>query len=108
MFCTYQQLPKSGAGACIENNGTAAQAKDVYQEAFTAVAGKHSSDKFHPESETALSGYLRPQQTADFLRPKSPIKVIPIDNKPWFIAEPDPKEGRENDYITSVPKKTLL
>ncbi len=42
----------------LKNNGTAAQAKDFYQEAVIATWQNVKDDKFTPQSETALQGYL--------------------------------------------------
>ena len=42
----------------LQNNGSASEAKDVYQEAFIAVWKNVKSDRFTPKSETSLSGYL--------------------------------------------------
>lgn len=42
----------------LKNSGTVPQAKDVYQEAFMATYQNIKADKFVPENETALQGYL--------------------------------------------------
>jgi len=42
----------------IKNNGTTEQAKDIFQEAFIAVWRNVKNDKFSPDNETALNGYL--------------------------------------------------
>ena len=42
----------------LNNNGTIADAKDIYQEAFIAVWRNIQLDKFYPENEHALAAYL--------------------------------------------------
>lgn len=42
----------------LNNNGTAEEAKDVFQEAFIAVWRSVQLDKFTPHHQTSLSGYL--------------------------------------------------
>jgi len=42
----------------LKNNGTVEQAKDVYQEAFIAVWKNIKNNKFLPESNNAINGYL--------------------------------------------------
>jgi RNA polymerase sigma factor (sigma-70 family) len=42
----------------LNNNGTTEQAKDIYQEAFITVWRNVKNDKFSPDNETALNGYL--------------------------------------------------
>ncbi len=42
----------------LKNNGSKMQAKDIYQEAFMAVWKNVRLDKFIPEGDTALNGYL--------------------------------------------------
>ena len=42
----------------LNNNGTAEEAKDIYQEAFIAVWRNIQLDKFTPANGTSLSGYL--------------------------------------------------
>lgn len=42
----------------LKNNGSKEHAKDVYQEAFIVVWKNVKNEKFIPENETALQGYL--------------------------------------------------
>ncbi len=42
----------------LQNNGSAAEAKDIYQEAFVAMWRNIKNDKFVANSETALNGYV--------------------------------------------------
>lgn len=42
----------------LNNSGTVEHAKDIFQEAFIAVWRNIQLDKFYPENENALAGYL--------------------------------------------------
>lgn len=42
----------------VNNNGTTEDAKDIYQEAFIAVWRNIQLEKFYPQNENALEGYL--------------------------------------------------
>ncbi|WOD44151.1 RNA polymerase sigma factor [Hwangdonia lutea] len=42
----------------LKNSGTVAHAKDIYQEAFITVWQHVKNDKFVPQNDTALQGYL--------------------------------------------------
>lgn len=42
----------------LQNRGSEEDAKDIYQEAFTAVWRNIQLDKFQPKSETSLGGYI--------------------------------------------------
>lgn len=56
-----------------QNNGTTAQAKDIYQEAFIAVWQQIKEDKFIPEKNDSLNGYLvkiAKNKWIDYLRSK--------------------------------------
>lgn len=54
----YQDNYRKTERYVLENKGTAEEARDVFQEAFIAVWRNIQLDKFHPENETALAGYL--------------------------------------------------
>ncbi len=42
----------------LKNNGTKEHAKDIYQEAFISVWHNVKDEKFTPQNETAIQGYL--------------------------------------------------
>jgi RNA polymerase sigma factor (sigma-70 family) len=54
----YQENYPKIAGHIVKNSGSMPQAKDTYQEAFIACYQNIKEDKFVPNSETALQGYL--------------------------------------------------
>ncbi|MAM27594.1 MAG: hypothetical protein CMC13_01090 [Flavobacteriaceae bacterium] len=54
----YQENYGKIAAYIFKNSGSKPQAKDTYQEAFIACYQNIKEDKFVPQSETALQGYL--------------------------------------------------
>lgn len=91
----------------LNNNGTTDDAKDVYQEAFVAVWRNIQLDRFYPENESALSGYLyriAKNKWMDHLRSGHYKNVTAIsdhaDNLPEDIL---PEE--EVQYITEVKRQ---
>ncbi|MGJ8664889.1 MAG: RNA polymerase sigma factor [Patiriisocius sp.] len=54
----YQKNYKKVELHILQNSGSTAEAKDIYQEAFLAMYQNVKAEKFTPESETALQGYL--------------------------------------------------
>ncbi|GEQ85304.1 RNA polymerase sigma factor [Patiriisocius marinistellae] len=54
----YQNNYKKVELHILKNSGSIAEAKDVFQEAFLAMYQNVKADKFTPETETALQGYL--------------------------------------------------
>jgi len=42
----------------VKNNGTTEKAKDIYQEAFITVWRNVKNNRFRPENETSINGYL--------------------------------------------------
>ena len=91
----------------LNNSGSSEQAKDIYQEAFIAVWRNIQLDKFYPESESALNGYLYQiarNKWMDFLRSNHHKKNIPLSHLVnRFPDEIDEEE--ENGYLTMVRNK---
>lgn len=91
----------------LANNGTAEDAKDIYQEAFIAVWRNIQLGKFTPVNETSLGGYLYQvarHKWLDQLRTGQHKKVVPLDsadNNSW-LADGLP-EG-EQAYLQAVRK----
>jgi len=62
----------------LKNKGTKEQAKDIYQEAFIAVWKNVRMDKFVPENDSAINGYLytiAKNKWLDYLR-SSPYRKV--------------------------------
>lgn len=67
----YQDNYKKVEVFILKNNGSMPQAKDTYQEAFIAMYQNIKADKFIPNNDTALQGYLyqiAKNKWTDFLR----------------------------------------
>ena len=65
----------------LANNGSSDQARDIYQEAFIACWRNIQLDKFIPENDTALSGYLyriARNKWMDHLRSAHYQRTIPL------------------------------
>ncbi len=69
----------------LKNSGSIAHAKDIYQEAFITVWTHVKQNKFEPQNDTALQGYLyriSKNKWTDVLRSKSfkDVKSLDKDN----------------------------
>ena len=65
----------------IANNGSADEARDIFQEAFLACWRNIQLDKFIPENDSALSGYLyriARNKWMDHLRSGRYLKTVPL------------------------------
>ena len=74
----------------LNNSGTTDHAKDIYQEAFIAVWRNIQLDKFYPESENSLEGYLfriAKNKWLDHLRSGHHKKTTPIGDSAEEITE---------------------
>lgn len=87
----------------LKNNGNTEQAKDIFQEAFIAVWRNIQLDKFHPENETALDGYLyqvSKNKWLDYLRSGHYTKMVQLkEGLPEQPAAPMPEE---NEYLSLI------
>lgn len=92
----------------LENSGTEDEAKDVFQEAFVAVWRNIQLDKFRPENETALSGYLfqiAKFKWIDILRANKKKKIVTIDEEHTDIEQyTDPLNADQEQYLKAVKK----
>jgi len=85
----------------LKNQGSSAQAKDIYQEAFIAMWNNIRADKFHPNGESAIDGYLYSiarNKWTDYLRSGHFRKMVPssqennLEHGSW-----ETEEGSEAD-----------
>lgn len=91
----------------LNNSGSIEQAKDIYQEAFIAVWRNIQLDKFYPENENALTGYLYQiarNKWLDYLRSSHFKKHTPLTKLENRLAE-DIDNEEDNSYIASVKSK---
>lgn len=82
----------------LKNSGTIAQAKDIYQEAFITTWKNIKSDKFLPQNETAVQGYLyqiAKNKWTDYLRSSRFKKTTSIANT--FIETREPEEHSDDE-----------
>ena len=104
----YRDNFSKTAAFVLRNNGTEEDAKDIYQEAFLAVWRNIQLDKFHPESATALEGYLYRiscNKWLDHLRSAHHKNVTTL--KEGLENEPDITDNlssQEQEYLQQVKK----
>lgn len=86
----------------LKNNGTKDHAKDIYQDAFLAVWKNVKQDKFTPQSESAIHGYLytiAKNKWMDYLRSKDYKKTIVSDQINDFNATVTDSEATDDDIL---------
>lgn len=74
----------------LSNNGTADEAKDIYQEAFIAVWRNIKLDRFSPQSSTSLEGYLyqvAKNKWLDYLRTIKKRKLVSLTDETGELNE---------------------
>lgn len=93
----------------LKNNGSIPQAKDLYQEAFITVWKNIRADKFVPQNNTALQGYLYQiarHKWTDYLRSSRYKKTGPLHREmnPVDDSEMEPVSERaaEEDKINNA------
>ena len=86
----------------LQNNGTKEYAKDIYQEAFLAVWQNVKQDKFIPQSETSINGYLytiAKNKWMDVLRSKGFKKTITASQLTHFEIKDEENNGIDDDIL---------
>jgi RNA polymerase sigma factor (sigma-70 family) len=90
----------------LNNSGTAEQAKDIFQEAVIAVWRNIQLDKFQPENETAIEGYLyriARNKWMDHLRSGHHNKVVWMDED-LHDSEVQALPEDESEYLQAIKK----
>ncbi len=91
----------------LNNNGTSQDAKDIFQEAFIAAWRNIQLDKFYPENESALQGYIyriAKNKWLDHLRSAHYKKTIELKETAETLPE-DMLSEEDTQYITEVKNK---
>ncbi len=86
----------------LKNNGTKDHAKDIYQEAFIAVWRNVKEEKFVPQNETALQGYLytiSKNKWMDYLRSKQYKKTVQVSKLVHFDPSDHGYETTDDDIF---------
>lgn len=86
----------------LKNNGTKAYAKDIYQEAFLAVWQNVKQDKFVPQSESSINGYLytiAKNKWMDVLRSQGYKKTIMASQMSYFEIKDEENNGMDDDIL---------
>lgn len=93
----------------LKNSGTIDHAKDIYQEAFISVWKNVKNNKFKPQNETALQGYLyqiAKNKWMDVLRSKNFKKTNTLNDKKQIIYSDKTynNELEENEFEKNLNK----
>lgn len=86
----------------LKNNGTKAYAKDIFQEAFLAVWQNVKQDKFIPQSESSINGYLftiAKNKWMDVLRSQGYNKTIVASQMSYFEIKDEENNGMDDDIL---------
>jgi RNA polymerase sigma factor (sigma-70 family) len=93
----------------VDNSGTADDARDIYQEAFLAAWRNVQLDKFRPQNETAIAGYIfqiARNKWLDQLRSVKNKKTtsLPDDISQQWADSPS-LDDEEMGYLETVKEK---
>ena len=86
----------------LKNNGTKDHAKDIFQEAFLAVWQNVKQDKFIPQSESSINGYLytiAKNKWMDVLRSQGYKKTITATQLAHFEIKDEENNGMDDDIL---------
>jgi RNA polymerase sigma factor (sigma-70 family) len=86
----------------LKNNGTKEHAKDIFQEAFLAVWQNVKQDKFIPQSESSINGYLytiAKNKWMDVLRSQGYKKTITASQLSYFEIKDEENNGMDDDIL---------
>lgn len=89
----------------VNNNGSADEARDIYQEAFIAVWRNIQLDKFTVVDGSSVGGYIyrvAKNKWLDHLRSSHRTKVIPIEHSTVNLSHAEPLKQEESDYLLAV------
>lgn len=92
----HSNFPKIEAFV-LKNSGTKDHAKDLFQDAFITVWENVKTDKFSPQNNSSLNGYLYTickNKWIDYLRSKHHKKTV-VTSKLNYFEVPD-KDSHEN------------
>ncbi|MEO1030203.1 MAG: sigma-70 family RNA polymerase sigma factor [Bacteroidota bacterium] len=86
----------------LKNSGTKEHAKDIFQEAFLAVWQNVKQDKFIPQSESSINGYLytiAKNKWMDVLRSQGYKKTITASHLSHFEIKDEENNGIDDDIL---------
>jgi RNA polymerase sigma factor (sigma-70 family) len=86
----------------LKNNGNKDDAKDIYQEAFLAVWKNIKQDKFKPQNESSINGYIytiAKNKWMDVLRSQGYKKTIVASQLNYFEIKDEENNGIDDDIL---------
>lgn len=92
----------------LQNSGSEEDAKDIYQETFLAVWRNIQLDKFQPENETSLDGYIYQvarNKWLDQLRSAKRKKTVSLVEENNKIVEENLLTDESLAYLETVKKQ---
>lgn len=94
-----------------QNGGTIEETRDIYQEAFIAVWRNIQLDRFHPQNETSLDGYIyqiAKNKWVDHLRATKRIRVVDISELYSAADLSTDHDEQEEQMLDSIKEKFKL
>lgn len=91
----------------LNNNGTADQAKDVFQEAFIAIWRNIQLERYQPQEGASLEAYLfqvAKNKWMDYLRSGHYNKVVRMDESNFSSQQAEQAPAGEHEYLAAVKK----
>jgi len=95
----------------LKNNGTKADAKDIFQEAFLIVWQNIKRDKFKPKRESAFNGYLytvAKNKWIDVLRSKRYNKTINTVQLSYFEFKDEEDQGVDENILNDKQLEHIM
>lgn len=91
----------------LDNNGTTDEAKDIYQEAFIAVWRNIQLDRFQPQQENSLDGYLyrvAKNKWLDHLRSVKRSPLVALTHSQDGVEEVETLSHDEEQLLENIKK----
>ena len=91
----------------LKNNGTKEHAKDIFQDAFLALWKNVKQDKFVPQNESSINGYLytiAKHKWMDYLRSKDYKKTV-VTVKNAFYNKKEKKKNQSGVHTGRKNRK---
>ncbi len=95
----------------LKNSGTKEHAKDIYQDAFIAVWKNVKQDKFVPQNQSSINGYLytiAKNKWMDYLRSKDYKKTIVSSEINAFETSETTIEKNNDDIINENRLQSVM
>jgi len=95
----------------LKNSGTKEQAKDIYQDAFLAVWQNIKQNRFIPNSESSINGYIytiAKNKWMDVLRSQNFKKTVIASQLSHFEIKAEENNGIDDDILKDKRLKDIM